>query len=102
MNHAPRWALPLAARFAGAAVPAPRLRLQARRTRRFVTFTATAGGTPIAGVEMRLVDDLLTMAFLDGDRLPARAGSLTPASALGDVLVERLRAGGHTYEVTPA
>ena len=37
---------------------------------------------------------------LDGDRLPARAGSLTPATALGPVLVERLRAAGHTYEVT--
>ena len=38
----------------------------------------------------------------DGDRLPARAGSLTPATALGTVLVERLRAAGHTYEVAPA
>jgi short subunit dehydrogenase-like uncharacterized protein len=33
------------------------------------------------------------------DRLPDRAGSLTPATALGTVLVERLRAAGHTYEV---
>ena len=39
---------------------------------------------------------------LDGDRLPDRAGSLTPATALGTVLVERLRAAGHTYEVAPA
>ena len=39
---------------------------------------------------------------LDTDRLPDRAGSLTPATALGDVLVERLRAAGHTYEVTAA
>ena len=31
---------------------------------------------------------------------PDRAGSLTPASAMGEVLVERLRAAGHTYEVT--
>ena len=31
-----------------------------------------------------------------------RAGSLTPATAMGTVLVERLRAAGHTYEVTPA
>ena len=37
---------------------------------------------------------------LDGDSLPVAAGSLTPASALGTVLVERLRAAGHTYEVT--
>ena len=39
---------------------------------------------------------------LDGDHLPARAGSLPPATALGTVLVERLRAAGHTYEVAPA
>jgi short subunit dehydrogenase-like uncharacterized protein len=38
----------------------------------------------------------------DADRLPDRAGSLTPATALGDVLVDRLRAAGHTYTVTPA
>ena len=38
---------------------------------------------------------------LDGERLPDRAGSLTPATALGTVLVERLRAAGHTYEVAP-
>jgi short subunit dehydrogenase-like uncharacterized protein len=37
---------------------------------------------------------------LDGDRLPSAAGSLTPATALGNVLVDRLRAAGHTYEVT--
>jgi short subunit dehydrogenase-like uncharacterized protein len=37
---------------------------------------------------------------LDGDRLPDGAGSLTPATAMGEVLVERLRAAGHTYEVT--
>jgi short subunit dehydrogenase-like uncharacterized protein len=36
---------------------------------------------------------------VDGDRLPDRVGSLTPATALGDVLVQRLRAAGHTYEV---
>jgi len=39
---------------------------------------------------------------LDGDRLPDRTGSLTPATALGTVLVDRLRAASHTYEVGPA
>jgi short subunit dehydrogenase-like uncharacterized protein len=38
----------------------------------------------------------------DEDRLPAGAGVLTPATAMGDVLVERLRAAGHTYEVVSA
>ena len=36
---------------------------------------------------------------LDGDRLPSRAGVLTPATAMGTALVDRLRAAGHTYEV---
>jgi len=37
---------------------------------------------------------------LDGERLPDRAGSLTPATALGTALVDRLRVAGHIYEVT--
>ncbi|GAA6526674.1 saccharopine dehydrogenase NADP-binding domain-containing protein [Intrasporangium sp. DVR] len=35
----------------------------------------------------------------DGHRLPGRAGVLTPATALGDVLVARLREQGFTLEV---
>jgi short subunit dehydrogenase-like uncharacterized protein len=40
----------------------------------------------------------LCLAF-DGDRLPSRAGVLTPATAMGDALAERLRAAGQTFEV---
>jgi short subunit dehydrogenase-like uncharacterized protein len=36
---------------------------------------------------------------LDGERLPDRAGVLTPATAMGDVLIDRLRAAGFTFEV---
>ena len=36
---------------------------------------------------------------LDGDLLPDRAGVLTPATAMGDVLVDRLRAHGFTFDV---
>jgi short subunit dehydrogenase-like uncharacterized protein len=39
---------------------------------------------------------------LDRDALPARAGVLTPATAMDGALVERLRAAGHTYEVSRA
>ena len=35
---------------------------------------------------------------LDRDRLPSRAGVLTPATALGTVLIGRLRAAGMTFE----
>ena len=36
---------------------------------------------------------------LDGARLAAGGGVLTPATAMGEVLAERLRGAGHTYEV---
>ncbi|MDK3256876.1 saccharopine dehydrogenase family protein [Blastococcus capsensis] len=65
-------------------------------------YRATAGGTGdpgYAATAVMLGEAALALA-LDGDRLPDRAGSLTPATALGEVLVERLRAAGHTYEVT--
>jgi short subunit dehydrogenase-like uncharacterized protein len=39
---------------------------------------------------------------LDEDRLPQAAGVLTPATAMGDVLADRLRAAGHRYDVRPA
>ena len=35
----------------------------------------------------------------DEARLPARAGVLTPATAFGDVLVDRLRSRGFTLTV---
>jgi short subunit dehydrogenase-like uncharacterized protein len=35
----------------------------------------------------------------DVERLPARAGVLTPATAMGGALIERLRAAGQTLEV---
>ena len=61
--------------------------------------TASGSGDPgYAATSVMLGEAALALA-LDGDRLPDRAGSLTPATALGEVLVERLRAAGHTYEV---
>lgn len=38
---------------------------------------------------------------LDEDRLPDAAGVLTPATAIGSVLTERLRGAGQVYEVSP-
>jgi short subunit dehydrogenase-like uncharacterized protein len=35
---------------------------------------------------------------LDREALPARGGVLTPATAMGTVLVDRLRAAGMTFE----
>jgi short subunit dehydrogenase-like uncharacterized protein len=62
--------------------------------------TAAGQGDPgYAATAVMLGECALSLA-LDGDRLPDRTGSLTPATAFGGVLVERLRAAGHTYEVT--
>ncbi len=67
--------------------------------RHYRATVAGKGDPGYAATSVMLGEVALGLA-LDGDRLPDRAGSLTPATALGDVLVERLRAAGHTYEVT--
>jgi short subunit dehydrogenase-like uncharacterized protein len=36
---------------------------------------------------------------LDRDRLPGRTGVLTPATAMGTALADRLRSAGHTLTV---
>jgi short subunit dehydrogenase-like uncharacterized protein len=69
--------------------------------RRYRATAAGKGDPGYAATAVMLGESALALA-LDGDRLPDRAGSLTPATALGDVLAERLRAAGHTYEVAPA
>ena len=51
------------------------------------------------GAAVMLGQSALCLA-LDTERLPQRAGVLTPATAMGDVLVERLRAHGFTFEVS--
>ena len=69
--------------------------------RSYRATVAGSGDPGYAATAVMLGETALALA-LDEDRLPDRAGSLTPASALGDVLVERLRAAGHTYEVHAA
>jgi short subunit dehydrogenase-like uncharacterized protein len=69
--------------------------------RRYRATAAGQGDPGYAATAVMLGETALALA-LDGDRLPVRAGSLTPATALGDVLVQRLRAAGHRYEVTSA
>lgn len=68
--------------------------------RRYHASAAGPGDPGYAATAVMLGQSALALA-LDGDRLPARAGSLTPATALGGVLVERLRAAGHMYQVAP-
>ncbi|MDQ0425213.1 saccharopine dehydrogenase family protein [Cellulomonas iranensis] len=71
--------------------------------RRYTAVAAGPGDPGYAATAVMLGQTGLALA-LDAERLPDRAGSLTPATALGDVLVARLRAAGHTYaadEATP-
>ncbi|SES88117.1 saccharopine dehydrogenase family protein [Geodermatophilus poikilotrophus] len=69
--------------------------------RRYRATAAGQGDPGYAATAVMLGETALALA-LDGDRLPGRAGSLTPATALGSVLVDRLRAAGHSYEVAGA
>lgn len=65
---------------------------------RTVSATVAGQGDPgYAATAVMLGESALCLAL---DELPDRAGSLTPATAMGTVLVERLRKAGHTYEAS--
>ena len=64
--------------------------------RRFRAVVAGNGDPGYAATAVMLGQSALCLAQ---DALPDRAGSLTPAMAMGSALVERLRKAGHTYEV---
>lgn len=66
--------------------------------RRYRARVSGPGDPGYAATAVMLGESGLALA-LGGSALPDRAGSLTPATAMGDVLVDRLRAAGHTYEV---
>src|SRR6202011_5963414 len=58
--------------------------------------TVEAPGDPgYAATSVMLGESALCLA-LDRERLPDRAGVLTPATAMGTALAERLRSAGHT------
>ena len=65
---------------------------------RYVATVAGKGDPGYAATAVMFGEAGLALA-LDGDRLPARAGVLTPATAIGLPLAERLVAQGFTYEV---
>jgi short subunit dehydrogenase-like uncharacterized protein len=61
-----------------------------------------AQGDPGYGATSVLLGESGLCLALDVDRLPARAGVLTPATAMGSRLAERLRAAGQTFDVSRA
>jgi short subunit dehydrogenase-like uncharacterized protein len=68
--------------------------------RRYRARLAAQGDPGYAATAVMLGESALCLA-LDGDRLPDRAGVLTPATAMGDALADRLRAAGQTIEAAP-
>jgi short subunit dehydrogenase-like uncharacterized protein len=61
-----------------------------------------AQGDPGYGATAVMLGESALCLGLDGDRLPVRAGVLTPATAMGHRLADRLRDAGQTYEVSRA
>ena len=76
-----------------------RLEVHARTSggARYLTKVAAHGDPGYAATAVMLGESALCLA-LDHDRLPDRAGVLTPATAMGAPLADRLRAAGQTYE----
>jgi short subunit dehydrogenase-like uncharacterized protein len=60
--------------------------------------TVTGQGDPGYKATSALIGESGLCLALDGDKLPARAGVLTPATGMGMALVERLRAAGFTFD----
>src|SRR6266536_1318995 len=83
-----------------------RMQLHARTSTgaRYVGQAAARGDPGYAATSMIMAESALCLA-LDRDRLPPTAGVLTPATAMGLVLADRLRAAGATLtarRVNPA
>jgi short subunit dehydrogenase-like uncharacterized protein len=68
---------------------------------RYVATVAAQGDPGYAATAVMFGESALCLAF-DGDRLPARAGVLTPATAMGLPLADRLRARGFTLDAVRA
>jgi short subunit dehydrogenase-like uncharacterized protein len=71
------------------------------RTSRGARYVAkvAAQGDPGYGATAMLMGEAARCLALDDARLPMAGGVLTPAAAMGDALVARLREGGMTLEV---
>jgi short subunit dehydrogenase-like uncharacterized protein len=68
---------------------------------RYVARVAAEGDPGYAATAVMMGESALCLA-LDREKLPQRAGVLTPATAIGTALVDRLRAAGMTFEAGPA
>jgi short subunit dehydrogenase-like uncharacterized protein len=66
---------------------------------RYVGQVEASGDPGYAATSVMLGESALCLAQ-DRDRLPDRAGVLTPATAMGDVLAGRLRSAGQILAVS--
>ena len=67
---------------------------------RYVAHVAAKGDPGYGATAVMFAESALSLA-LDSDQLPTRNGVLTPATGIGSVLVDRLRARGLTFSVEP-
>ncbi len=67
--------------------------------RRYKATVSGQGDPGYSATAVMLGQSALCLAL---DDLPERSGSLTPATAMGRALIDRLRVAGHTYDVVPA
>src|SRR5262249_10796899 len=67
---------------------------------RYLGKIEARGDPGYAATSVMLGESALCLA-LDQDRLPARAGVLTPATAMGSALAGRLKSAGHTLTAQP-
>jgi short subunit dehydrogenase-like uncharacterized protein len=65
---------------------------------RYLCRVGAQGDPGYAATAVMLGESALCLA-LDEERLPGRGGVLTPATAMGTALVDRLKAAGFTFEV---
>lgn len=59
--------------------------------------TVLCGGDPGYDETARMIGESALCLAFDGERLPAASGVLTPAQAMGDALLDRLRGSGLAY-----
>jgi short subunit dehydrogenase-like uncharacterized protein len=80
-----------------------RIEIHSRTTsgQRYVASVAAQGDPGYAATAVMFGESALSLG-LDGDRLPPRAGVLTPATGIGRPLIDRLRTQGFTFDVRRA
>jgi len=61
-----------------------------------------SGGEPGYGETAKMLAEAGLALSLDKDKLPAKGGSMTPATAMGHVLIDRLKDAGMTFAVSKA